>query len=583
MRQTGEHAAGKQAGEQVAGRHKAGKQAGKHAVFRQAEAVVVGEQGGGFWPLTDGRLSEVRWNRKWSLLAVLTLVLMAPAMQAAAQELVVVHEVPIVELDPLAGYINAPSPYEAGLLLYNFLVRFDSNLNIVPDLATEWSVSEDGRTWTFRLREGVVFHDGTPFNAHAVKFNLERSMDREKNPLNRPLWDPLASVEVVDEYTVRVTTHNPFPTLLNTLAHGSAGIVSPAAVERYGAAFETNPVGTGPYKLESFRPGAEVVLVRNEAYFGPRPALDRIVFRYVPDADARVAMLRSGQADIATALSPQVALALRNTPNINVLSWPTLRTLGIGFNFLTPALQDARVREAFNYAVDKQGLVRAIFMGEATVMDSPVAQNATGHATVFDYSYNPGRAAQLLEEAGWRLGPDGVRYKDGVPLSLTLIMAEGSYPNDLQVAQVVANQLRAVGAEVQIWPVERASYWDYLKAPPSQVEFDMFIWAFNPSNGDGAYALSSLFKSNPDPNDVPLVWNIGWYSNPRVDELLTQADRTVDPERRNALLREVQEILAAENPYIWLYVEHRINAARADVQGIKTLPVVFIDLSEARR
>lgn len=526
---------------------------------------------------------ETRWNRRWLLIAVLMLALVGSSVAAAGNELVVAHEVPIVELDPLAGYINAPSPYAAGLLIYNFLVRFDEELNIVPDLATGWTVSDDGLTWTFHLRQDVTFHDGTPFNAEAVKFNLERSMDPEKNPLNRPLWDPLESVHVVDTYTVEVTTSYPFPTLLNALAHGSAGMASPAGVQQWGAEFETHPIGSGPYALESFRPGSELVLRRNESFFGERPAFDRVVFRYVPDVDARVAMLRSSQADIATALSPQVALGLRNTPNINVISGPTLRTLGIGFNLLTPALQDARVRMAFNYAVDDAAIVRSIFMGEATRMDSPMAQNATGHASVFDYSYDAVRAAQLLDEAGWQMGPNGIRVKDGATLSLNLIMAEGSYPNDLQVAQVVANQLRAVGADVQIRPVDRASYWDYLKAPPSEVEFDLFIWAFNPSNGDGAYALSSLFKSNPNPNDVPLVWNIGWYSNTRVDELLAMADQTVDPVLRDEMLAEVQEILAAENPYIWLYVEHRINAARADVRGVKLLPVVFIDLSEATR
>lgn len=527
-----------------------------------------------------------RLNLRLLFVAAVLLALGAVAPYAAfaqTNELVVVHEVPIVELDPLEGYIGAPSPYDAGLLLYNFLVRFDDELQFVPDLATDWTVSEDGLTWTFQLRQDVVFHDGTPFDAHAVKFNLERSMDPEQNALNRPLWDPLLAVEVVDEYTVAVVTDGPFPTLLNTLAHGSAAMAGPEAARRLGKELETNPVGTGPYELESFQPGSRLVLKRNDAFFGPQPAFDRVVFQYVPDAAARDAMIRSGQADVATALSPQIALSLRSHPGVEVISGPTLRTMGIGFNFLSPALQDPAVRAALNYAVDKAGIARAVFMGEATVMDSPVAQNATGHAPVFDYSIDQDRARQLLDEAGWVVGAGGVRHKDGTPLKLSLIMGEGSYPNDLQVVQVVANQLRAVGVDVEIRPVEQASYWDHLKVPAADARFDMFIWGFNPSNGDGAYALSSLFASNPDPEEVPRVWNIGRYANDRVDELLALADRAVDADERNALLKEAQEILAEENPYIWLYVDHRIVAVRSDIEGAKLLPVLFVDLSEASR
>ncbi|MBE3597832.1 MAG: hypothetical protein IMX02_03205 [Limnochordaceae bacterium] len=201
------------------------------------------------WPLT--------------LLATSVLLLFAacPALTAQARtSLVVAQEVPVVELDPLAGYINAPSPYEVGLVLFDNLVAFDEQLHVVPSLATGWSVSADGRTWTFHLRKGVKFHDGTEFDAQAVKFNLERYMDPQLNPLNRPLWDPLQAVDVVDRYTVRIVTKFPFPTLLNTLAHGSASMVSPAAVKRYGKEFERHPVGTGPFKLARFDPGSTVVV-----------------------------------------------------------------------------------------------------------------------------------------------------------------------------------------------------------------------------------------------------------------------------------------------------------------------------------
>lgn len=520
----------------------------------------------------------------WSIAVFLTAVVFLSASgTAAADQLVYAQEVPVVELDPLAGYVNSPSPYEVGLVLYEGLVRFDEELRFEPALATDWRVSDDGLTWTFHLREGVRFHDGTTFNAEAVKFNLERSIDPEQNPLNRPLWDPLTSVRVVDEYTVQITTNMPFATLLNTLAHGSAAMVSPAAVAQYGDSFDRNPVGTGPFKIKSFRPGYEVVVERFEDYWGPAGQVDEIVFRYVPDVTSRVGLLLAGQVDVAAAITPQDVVRLESDPRAQVFATPTLRTVGIGINVNNPDLQDPRVRLALNHAINKEDLVRAVFMGQAAVLDSPLAPNATGYTSVGQHEYDPERAKALLAEAGWVPGPSGLVQKDGRNLSLTVISSEGSYPNDLLVVQVVTLQLRQIGVDAEIFMVDKAGYWDYLKVPADDAQFDLFIWAFNPSNGDGGYALSSLFLSNQDPDGVPTVWNIGWYSNPRVDELLEQADQTVDLEERHQLLSEVQRILMEENPYIWLYAEMRLVAARSDVEGVAVLPTLFADLRQAGR
>ncbi|BAS28071.1 ABC transporter substrate-binding protein [Limnochorda pilosa] len=528
--------------------------------------------------------SIARGSCSWAI-AVLAAaaIFLAGAGAAQAAGLVYAQEVPVVELDPLAGYVNAPSPYEVGLVLYEGLVRFDADLRFEPALATEWSVSDGGLTWTFRLRRGVRFHDGTAFDAEAVRFNLERSMDPKQNPLNRPLWDPLESVRVIDPHTVSITTKKPFPTLLNTLAHGSAAIVSPSAVARYGKAYDQHPVGTGPFQLRSFHPGSEVTVERFDGYWGPAAGVDEITFRYIPDVTSRVGLLLAGQVDVAAAVTPQDTVRLASDRRVQVISQPTLRTVGIGIHVLNPDLQDPRVRLALNHAVDKEGIARAIFMGQAQVLESPLAPDATGYRDIGRRAYDPDRARALLAEAGWTPGPSGMVQKNGRTLTLTFITSEGSYPNDLVVVQAVTHQLRKVGVDVNIHKVDRAGYWDYLKVPAEDAGFDLFIWAFNPSNGDGGYALSSLFLSNKDPLGVPTVWNIGRYANPQVDRLLTQSDQTVDPARRNELLGEVQRILMEENPYIWLYAEMRLVAARSDVNGLVVLPTLFTDLRQAGR
>ncbi|MBE3597833.1 MAG: hypothetical protein IMX02_03210 [Limnochordaceae bacterium] len=314
-------------------------------------------------------------------------------------------------------------------------------------------------------------------------------------------------------------------------------------------------------------PGARSSSERFDEYWGPKPGVDEITFRYVPDNSARVGLLLAGQADVITAVTPQDAVRLSSTGGITVISRPTLRTVGIGFSFLHPALKDPKVRLAFNYAVDKAGIVKAIFLGQADVLDSPVAPDATGHLAVGAHPYDPQRARELLREAGWIRAGSGLVEKNGEPLSVTLITAEGAYPNDIQVVQAVANQLRAVGVDVRVLKVDKAGYWDYLKVPARDVKFDMFIWAFNPSNGDGGYTLSSLFKSNPDDQGVPLVWNIGRYRSARVDQLLAEADRTMDPQARERVLGDAQKALMEDNPYIWLYAERRITAVRRRRQG----------------
>lgn len=492
------------------------------------------------------------------------------------QELVFAQSVAITSLDPAGmqpqGY---PSGYEAAFAIFNGLVRFDENLEFEPDLAEEWTTSEDGLEWTFTLRQGVKFHDGTDFNADAVVTQYTRMIDSEVNLGSYSLWEPIEKIEKVDDYTVKITTKTPYSAFLNVMAHGSALIPSPTAVAADEENFGLDPVGTGPYKMGEFQPGTELSLVRNDDYYEGTPVYEKVTFRYVGDPSARISALKSGQADVIDAVPTEYAGELESDPNIDLISKPGLQVFGVGLNLNNEILQDQTVREALNYAIDKEAIAQSLFMGYVTPLTSPLAENTTGSAELEPYAFDLEKARSLLEEAGWTEGSDGIREKDGQKLEFTMIVPDGMYPKDVVLSETLQNQLKAAGVGITINKVEKAIYWDQLKVPKSSTAYDMAVWGYNPSHGNGQIHMESLFTSNADENASPGVWNFIWYDNDTVDQLLAQAKTEVDADAFAETLKEAQEIVWEECPYIWLYSNNIISAKRKDVDHVIVLPVVF--------
>ncbi|GAC1315903.1 MAG: glutathione ABC transporter substrate-binding protein [Chloroflexota bacterium] len=468
-----------------------------------------------------------------------------------------------------------PAAYEADFILYNNLVTFDPDLKIVPDLAQQWDTSADGLTWTFHLRPGVTFHDGTPFNAQAVAAHVKRIQDPQVASPNANLWTHIKSVNVVDDTTVQLVTGMPFGPMLTYLAHGSGGIESPTAVQKFGDAYAQNPTGTGPYKLDSFSPGTELVLARNETYFKGKPPLDKVRFQLAAETASRVAALQAASADVVNDVLPEDAQALDKGKGTKVLRRPGLRTFWMEFNLNLPIFQDKQVRQALNYAVDKNAIVKDLFLGYATALDSPAASTIQGHVSAGAYTYDPAKANQMLDAAGWMKGSDGVRAKDGQPLKFTINTAEGEYPKDIQYVEAVQANLKAVGCDVDIWKVDAASRWSYLRLPIAEAKGEMISFGFNPSNGDLGYHLNSVFHSNSDKAKAPAVWNLMWYANPDVDKVLDQAQTTTDVAKRFDLLGQAQKQIWDDAPCIWLHAPDLLTGIRDNVQGVFLWPTVF--------
>lgn len=490
----------------------------------------------------------------------------------------------ILTLDPAHGAFTAyPGGYEAALAIFDRLLDFDADMKIVPQLAQSYVMSSDLLSCELKLHQGVNFHDGTPCDAAAVKFNIERMMKREINTTNRPLWDPVASVEAPDATTLIVKMSKPFAQFPNTLAHGSGAIVSPAALAKSGEdGFAQNPVGAGPYKVSSFKPGQELVLQAFDDYWGGKLGATTITFKFIAEPATRINALATAAVQVIDAVPVQLAQQIQNDPNSEIVRRPGLRPIGVAFNMTRPVLADLKVRQALNLAVPVKTIADKVFFGFAKAPDSPLAFDTIGHQTVGETVFDQAKAKLLLAEAGFKSGADGILEKDGIKLSLVFNVPDGMFPSDVAIAEIIGAAFKQVGVATAINKVEKGAYWDTLRQDKANVKWDIAMFGFNPSNGSGAYHLSSLFRSNNDDNAKPDVWNIGRYRNEKVDELLTTADSAPTEEARLAAIGAAQKLIWDDAPYLWLQINENVSAIRKGIQGVSVMPIVFTSLRDVK-
>jgi len=506
-------------------------------------------------------------------------VAMAIGLRAQAQEMQVSalsygQSVGVVTLDPVHGsYTLYPAGSEAALCLYDGLLTFSQDMKIVPQLATSWKMADDLKSCTLKLRSGAKFHDGTAVDVAAVKFNIERLMDKQRNPTNRPLWDPVAGVETPDGSTVVLRLSQPFSQLPNSLAHVSGALVSPAAVAKYGeAGIAKNPVGAGPYRVVSFDPGQQLVLEAFDDYWAGKPKTAKLTLKTIGDPSTRVAALRTGAVDIIDSVPVALVAGLKQDPNIAIIHVPGLRPIGFVINLTRPKLADLRVRQALNLAVPVETIAAKVFFGYARAPDSPLAFNTEGYAPVSKLVHDPAKAKSLLAAAGF--GPSK-------PLELALFVSQGLFPGDVSVGEVVANALTQVGVKVDITKIEAGSYWDAMRQDQANIKWDIAMFGFNPANASGLYQLQSLFKSNKDDAARPDVWNMARYRNPEVDKLLEVAAAEPDAKKADAALAKAQALIWRDEPYIWLQINENVSAVRKTTKDVEVWPILFTDVRHA--
>lgn len=507
-------------------------------------------------------------RRTWWALGIILMVgamTLVPAGQGAGQPqtggtLIYAAGADPDSLDPANTDSN---PGEAiGRMMNNFLVRFDAKLNLVPDLATKWSQSTDGLTWTFTLRKGVKFHDGTPFNAEAVKYNFERFLGPEK-PLKSSLHIPIIkSVEVVDEYTVRFHLKVPFAFFLNNLAHSATAMVSPAAHKKWGKDLTLHPVGTGPFKFVEWVRGDRVVLERNDDYFEGKPRLDKIIVRTVREDSARVLGLEAGDNDLIVRIPPEEVPRLMREGRVRIYAEQSNRALRLGMNVSKKPFDDLRVRQALNYAVDKESIVKNIYQGLAAVIPTMVGPLNTGYAPVTGYPYDPTKAKKLLAEAGY---PNGFKT--------TLWTPKGRYLKDFELTQAVQQQLAAVGVEARLETFEWAAYLSALRKPKEEAKHALYLIGWSPSTGEarwGIYPLTACASWWPKGS------NFSFYCNKDLDELIDKSVAATSLKERDAFLKKAQELLVKDPEAIYLLATKETVGMSLKLHGVINSPLELV-------
>lgn len=448
------------------------------------------------------------------------------------------------------------------------LLSIDENGDLQPGLAEEWDFAEDGLSMTFQLREGVEFHDGTPLDAEAVVWNLERVIDEELTVPIRGSFTRIESVEAVDELTVEVTQSEPYVPIQTAIAGTTAGILSPAGAEEHGNSRETyqHPVGTGPYEFVEYATGEHVRYERFDGYWGEAPYYETVEFQIVPEAATRVSQVLSGQADMIILPPVSDLPSLEDDPAVEVLLAPSNRSIFMAFNTQDEVLGDPRVRQALNYAVNTQELIDSVLPGAAEIMDGPMESTTTGYCAVGEYPYDPERATELLEEAG------------ATDLSLTMITPSGRYVQDQPAVQAIAGYFSEIGVDTSVDTMDWSTYVGTIQEEPTEDRVDAHLLGWAPSNLDADGQLVMFREADHPP--VGLATSL--YTDERVEELLLEAAGETDEALRDELYCEASEIIWEDAPWLWMWTQRFPIVYSSDVTGIGSFPDEKFDAIYAR-
>lgn len=461
---------------------------------------------------------------------------------ASGGELVVALATQPSAIDP----INAPSVVEGNVAwqMFDSLVWVNDDGEIEPALAESWEVSDDGTTYTFTLRQGVTFHNGEPFDAEAVRFTWEAG----KNPENAYFdgFELASDVTVIDDYTVSITSPEPSSLFLVQVGYGWPMLPPDYYTEVGLAEFSRAPVGTGPFQLVEWNQGDRIVMEKFDDYWRDGyPKLDRVVFRPITESSTRAAAIRTGEVDIVQRLSPTDLQVLDGAEGVEVLEYPNNRVYYITFNNLTSGVgqptEDARVRQAMNYAVDKEGIIAALFEGKGNPSSALLTPGDVGYDdSITAYPYDPDRARELLAEAG---------FADGFAMDLSC--PSDAYTNFVEVCEAVAAQLGEVGIDISLDIMESGAFWD-LQAEKALPPLFGDSWS---ANSNESSAFDRLFGALGGENASYSAW-----SDPVIDDLLGEIIVTLDDAERADVFGEIHRRLHEDPAFIYLYEPVTIEA-----------------------
>lgn len=466
---------------------------------------------------------------------------------------------PTTSMDPYTARA-ATGDFIVWRALYNNLLELGETGDPIPELATSWTISDDGLTYTFTLQQGVTFHDGTTLDADAIKVNLERYMAEGSTFSGAEKLRVISSIDAADHATLVITLSKPNAPFLATLA--TCPIVSPTAISTMGEDLTLHGVGSGPFKFESWAPNSTAVFSRNENYWEiapdgqPFPYADEFILDGVPDDSVRLLNLRSGQFQIIDRINPRDLASVSSDPNIKAVPTPHATPHIVAMNPNRPPFDNTLLRQAVSHALDRQAIIDNLSFGTGYTLTLPFPKDAwffvDDPAPVFDVE----RAKQLMAEAG---------YPDGLDVTLTHI----NRTVDTQLAQIVKAQLDAIGVRVTIESLERTTWVDLWKA------------------GEGTIGLLQGSAQPTDPDVEAGIFLAGsfinWtgYNNPNVQELLVAANAVTDREERLRIWKEIAGHVVEDAVYVYIGATPTVAGIRANVQGVEFVSGQFWELTHA--
>ncbi|MGQ9584432.1 MAG: ABC transporter substrate-binding protein [Anaerolineae bacterium] len=460
---------------------------------------------------------------------------------------VVLQGAEVISMDPM--YTQSLPDDSIQKHVFQTLTRFNEKVELEPYVAESWK-NVDPLTWEFKIKPGYKFHNGEPVNAEAFAFTLNRGNQLlaagEGDVTYQYTMMNMDRAEAVDEYTLRVITKSPNPIIPVHMAHTQTAVLPPKYLsEHTQEEFEAAPIGSGPYKVVEVTPGERVVLEAWDEYPDGPPSIKTIIWRAAPEAATRINELKAGQADIIVNVPPDLALDVDKAPGVHMALVTGMRRIFFGLGAERhPALKDTRVRQAMNYAFDCETMMKSLLSGAGTC-SGHIINAPNGSPNVTAYPYDPDKAAQLLDEAGWVMGPDGIRVKDGQKLSLEMDCPNGRYIKDKEMCLILASDLKKVGIEVKV----------------NVLDWSVFIGKAK-NRGEG-FADMHLIGSGPGFEcraDLGYVEgesgsNRSRYNNPELNAILKELDNVYDPQERLKLCWKAEEIAFEDAAVIQVYMQ----------------------------
>jgi len=452
-------------------------------------------------------------------------------------------------LNPILSTDTASSAVEG--TIFNGMTKINEKLEVIPDLAKSWDISDDGKVWTFHLRKDVKWHDGHPFTAEDVVFTLNAVLNPKVNSVRRSDYiidgQPI-QFRALDKYTVSATLPKPFAPFL---VRSGMSIIPKhllAGKDINTAKFNRKPVGTGPFMFKEWVTGDHVTVVRNPNYYLGKPKLAEIIFKVIPDANAQLVALEAGEID-STGIPPKDYKRMKTVEGINVFEFDALTYTYLGLNMANPKFRDKRVRQALAYATNKKQLVNLIFKGLASPAYAPSAPISWAYSDkVPKYKYNPEKAKKLLEEAG------------ASDLEFTILVNQGNKERE-KAAVVLQQQYKKVGLKVNIRVMEWSALLKIINVPKDPKEFDAVIIGWSLGLDPDAY---SIWHSS----QYPRGFNMIKYQNLEADKLLEEGRTTMKKNDRKKIYAKLWKTIATDQPYVFLWYPKAIAGVSERVGGL---------------